>query len=226
MQIRAITPIRVGQEELSRRQARYDRLAPHGMQIILEDLPDTGSSPTQLATQTDLRTSERLGIELGSSTDPDTFDALLPDCVLDPGVPTLDKLANVPVLGITRLSAHLLASLGLRFGVLTRNSTIGEEYRSVINRYGLDSEFTGSYVLGLDVDDISDTVKWNAAVAEIAASAEDDKVVVLLNGCSAVETTAGVSGIRIVDPTALALKAVNFAAHEDYLQPTSSYMFR
>lgn len=217
MRIRAITPIRVGQAELSRRQARYDRLSPQGTQITLEDLPDTGASPTQLASQSDLKTSERLGIELGSSTDAGTFDALLPDCVLDPGVPTLDDLAEVPVLGITRLSAHLLAGLGLRFGVLTRNSTIAEEYRSVINRYGLGSAFAGSYVLGLGVDDISDAGKWNAAVAEVAAAAEDDGVTVLLNGCSAVETTAGDSRIRIVDPTALALKVVNFAAYEGYL---------
>lgn len=217
MRIRAITPIRVGQAELSRRQARYDRLSPQGTQITLEDLPDSGSSPTQLASQSDLKTSERLGVELGSSTDPNTFDALLPDCVLDPGVPTLDDLAEVPVLGITRLSAHLLAGLGLRFGVLTRNSTIAEEYRSVIDRYGLDSAFAGSYVLGLDVDDISDTGKWNAAVAEVAAVAEDDGVTVLLNGCSAVETTVDDTAIRIVDPTALALKAAEFAAYEGYL---------
>lgn len=217
MRIRAITPIRVGQAELSRRQARYDRLSPQGTQITLEDLPDSGSSPTQLASQSDLKTSERLGVELGASTDANTFDALLPDCVLDPGVPTLDDLAEVPVLGITRLSAHLLAGLGLRFGVLTRNSTIAEEYRSVIDRYGLDSAFAGSYVLGLDVDDISDTGKWNAAVAEVAAVAEDDGVTVLLNGCSAVETTVDDTAIRIVDPTALALKAAEFAAYEGYL---------
>lgn len=217
MRIRAITPIRVGQAELRRRQARYDRLSPQGTQITLEDLPDTGSSPTQLASQSDLKSSERLGVELGSTTDANTFDALLPDCVLDPGVPALDDLAEVPVLGITRLSAHLLAGLGLRFGVLTRNSTIAEEYRSVIDRYGLDSAFAGSYVLGLDVDDISDTGKWNAAVAEVAAVAEDDGVTVLLNGCSAVETTVADTAIRIVDPTALALKAAEFAAYEGYL---------
>lgn len=217
MRIRAITPIRVGQAELRRRQARYDRLSPPGTQIALEDLPDTGSSPTQLASQSDLRSSEKLGVELGSSTDPGTFDALLPDCVLDPGVPTLDELAEVPVLGITRLSAHLLAGLGLRFGVLTRNSTIAEEYRSVISRYGLGSAFAGSYLLGLDVDDISDTGKWNAAVAAAAAAAEDDGVTVLLNGCSAVETRAGATEVRIVDPTALALKVADFASHEGYL---------
>lgn len=216
MKIRAITPIRVGDEELQRRQARYDRLCPEGIHINLEDLPDAPESPLELASPAHLVASEKISVELGSTTDPATYDALLPDCVLDPGVVELDDYAAVPVLAITRLSAHFLAALGTRFGVITRNSTIAEEYRAVIDRYGLSSVFAGAYVLDLDVADIADTEKWNAAVAHAATEAESDGVSVLLNGCSAVETAINKTGIRIVDPTALALKTIAYAAHEGY----------
>lgn len=216
MKIRAITPIRVGAEELQRRQARYDRLCPEGIYINLEDLPDAPESPLELASPAHLVASEKIGVELGSTTDPATYDALLPDCVLDPGVVQLDDCSAVPVLAITRLSGHFLAALGTRFGVITRNSTIAEEYRAVIDRYGLSSAFAGAYVLDLDVADIADTEKWNAAVGHAAMAAESAGVSVLLNGCSAVETTINTTGIRIVDPTALALKTIAYAAREGH----------
>src|SRR5699024_8543042 len=94
MRIRAFTPIHVGVEELQRRQERYNRLCPEGIQVELEDLPDTLQTPRELASPVQLRASENIGIELGSKTDPFTYDALLPDCVLDPGVEELDKITT------------------------------------------------------------------------------------------------------------------------------------
>lgn len=221
MRVRAITPIRVSTEEICRRQARYNRLAPSGWQIVLENLPETVSAPTQLATASDLMNSERLGIEIGSETDPSHFDALLPDCVLDPGVESLDAATTVSVLGITRLSANFLASLGISFSVMVRNQAIADEYAAVVARYGLEESFRGSYVLDLDVADISDTEKWNMAVSRVAHSASAGEVSVLFNGCSAVETTVEGTGVTIVDPTALALRIAGVATQSELLPQVS-----
>jgi len=218
MRIRAFTPIHVGVEELQRRQERYNRLCPEGIQVELEDLPDTLQTPRELASPVQLRASENIGIELGSKTDPFTYDALLPDCVLDPGVEELDKITTVPVLAITRLSGHFLAATGTHFGVLTRNSTIANEYRATIDRYGLSSTFVGAYVLDLDVADISDTEKWNAAVARAAKEAKAAGITVLLNGCSAVETTVSTPWVKLIDPTALALKTIKYSISEHLLK--------
>lgn len=220
MRIRVITPILVGDEELGRRQARYTRLAPQGWELVVEDLPDDPDSPTQLASRENLDASERAGLAAGAGTDVDQYDALLPDCVLDPALAELEASNDIAVLGITRLSAGFLSSLGIRFGVLTRNETIAEEYRAVIERYGLTGSFRGAYVLGLSVEDIADTMKWNAAVVDTAARAQADGVTVLVNGCSAVEVVVEQFSVRVIDPTALALRVAAFGAAEGFLLET------
>src|SRR5690606_23971595 len=101
MRVKAITPMHVGAEEIERRQRRYDRLAPAGMTITLFDLPASDGTPVALETADDIRASESLVIEAALATDPAQFDAILPDCVLDPGVPELDRRSPLPVLGIT-----------------------------------------------------------------------------------------------------------------------------
>lgn len=214
MKVRVITPIRVGEGEVSRRQERYSRLAPQGWTFAVEDLPDSAEAPTELGSAAQIHASERVGVEVGRGTDAASFDALLSDCVLDPGLSTLQSSNEIPVLGITRLSAGLLSNLGIRFGVVTRNEIIAREYEAVIERYGLGPSFQGSYVLGLSVEDIADASTWNAAVVQAARRARQDGVTVLINGCSAVEVVFDELGIRVIDPTALALRVGELARTE------------
>lgn len=53
MLLHAVTPITVGPSELARRQARYDALAPAGIQVVLSDLHPGG--PRALDTAAELR---------------------------------------------------------------------------------------------------------------------------------------------------------------------------
>lgn len=218
MKIRSITPIVVGPAEVARRQARYDRLSPPGVEIVLEDLPADLDPPRQLGNAQQIRHSEEIGFELASATDAAAFDAVMPDCVLDPAVGRLDAHCDVTVLGITRIVAHMLAALGQRFGVITRNEAIGEEFRRVVESYGLSHVFDDVYVLDLSVEDIADDAKWNAAVTVAAGKAREKGVRTLINGCSAVEVTLE-QEVRIVDPTALALKAIGFGIDSGLLAP-------
>lgn len=216
MRIKAITPMRVGADELDRRQQRYDRLAPAGMSITLFDLPAGPDTPTALDTDDDIRASERLVVEAALDTDPAQFDAILPDCVLDPGVPELDQRSPLPILGITRLAAGLLASLGRPFAAVTRNEAIGRELAAVIARYGL-ANFAGVDVLGLSVTAIADDAVWNAALADVVGVRAQAGVTTIFNGCSAVELSGTGTGVSIVDPTALALQLAGLAATRGYL---------
>ncbi|MBL3682251.1 hypothetical protein D3229_07890 [Leucobacter aridicollis] len=143
--------------------------------------------------------------------------AVMPDCVLDPGVLALSEDVPQAVLGITRLSAGFLAALGVKFGVITRNRVIADEYEATVRRYGIAHLFSGAYVMDLSVEDISNTVLWNARVSAIVATASADGVEVLINGCSAVEVTAAPGGVPVVDPTALALKVAELGVQEGLL---------
>lgn len=219
MRIRSMTPIRVSPEELQRRQARYDRILPEGWSLTLENMPSSDQSPDQLGTPQQIRDSEGVVLAAASGSDTDRFDAFLPDCVLDPAVPELDTAAGVAVLGITRTTAHFLAALGRRFGVITRNDVIGDEYRAVIERYGLADCFDDVYVLGLSVEDIANDALWNESIERVALEAAGRGTTILINGCSAVEVTVAGGSVRIVDPTALAFRVAELGAQLGLVGP-------
>ncbi len=83
MRVIAITPIHVTDEELARRQERYSRLAPEGVTVELRNL--TKQSPVALDEQTDVLSSDAALMDDMCHVKEDTFDVILPDCVLDPG---------------------------------------------------------------------------------------------------------------------------------------------
>ena len=204
MRIHAVTPIHVDADELARRQTRYDALCPAGLHIELHDIgPD---APRALDTADEVRESERLVVEALTAA-PAGYDALLPDCVLDPGVDQLQ--GRLPVVGILRLSLGWQVLTGRRTGAVTRNKAIADELAEKVAAYGWSGSFTGVRVLDLDVHAIADTQRWNDAVGAALESLGQDGAAAVLNGCSAVDVPAGSSsGVQVVDPTALALRVL------------------
>ena len=212
MRILAITPIVVSADELARRQARYDRLAPAGVEIVLHNLADTEQAPRALDTREQIATSEALVAAQMARADVDAFDALLPDCVLDPVVGTdLAAAMPLPVHGISRLSAHHLAGSGARVSGVARNQPIADELDRKLAQYGVKTAGPTA-VLNLSVEAIADDAVWTAAVTRTVRDLDVDAV---LNACSAVEVAPGgpgAPGPAVVDPTATALRVLGVLA--------------
>ncbi|NKQ54470.1 hydantoin racemase [Amycolatopsis sp. K13G38] len=200
MRALAVTPIHLPPEEIRRRQERYDRLAPPGLEIELADVG--AAAPASLDTGDAVRASERA--VAAALADAEGFDLAFPDCVLDPAVP--DAVARKPVHGLLKLSAMHLAGKGVRFGAVVRNEAIGAELEKRIADYGLGEYFAGTRILDLPFAAIAETRTWNralgAAVRELAALG----ATAVINGCSAVDVEPADLPARIVDPTALALR--------------------
>lgn len=207
MRIFAVTPIHVPPDELARRQARYDALCPTGVTVELHDIGDHG--PRSLDTEQQVRDSEGLVLAALEQA-PDHADALMPDCVLDPGVAQLSGRAGRPVFGLLRTSIGWSFACGRTVGAVTRNQPIADELVRRVEGYGFTSSFTGVEVLALDVAAIYETDRWAASLEQVIdrvgrAGADD-----LVNGCSAVDLPATIATwpARVVDPTALTLRLV------------------
>jgi len=202
VRIHAVTPIHVDAAELARRQARYDALCPPGVHVELHDIgPD---APRALDTAEEVRASAQLVVEALRAA-PAGYDALLPDCVLDPGVDELQ--GELPVVGILRLALGWQVLLGRRCGAVARNKAIADELAAKVAAYGWAWSFSGVRVLDLDVDAIADPQRWNDAVDGALGSLAGDGATAVVNGCSAVDVPRGsAAGVRVVDPTALALR--------------------
>jgi hypothetical protein len=207
MRILAITPIVVSEQELARRQARYDRLAPAGVEVHLQNLAETPGAPRALDTADQVAASEALLADEFAAVDPGRYDALMPDCVLDPGVGGGHDLP-LPLHGISRLTAHHLAGLGGRIGAVARNRPIAGELDRKLASYGLRLA-APTAVMDLSFDAIADDAVWARAVAGTIAGLECD---VVINACSAVEVGAQTAGPRLVDPTRMALELLGLHA--------------
>jgi Asp/Glu/hydantoin racemase len=210
----------VDEAELERRRVRYAALAPPGVQIRLDNLPDDSDVPRQLDHADAIAASDAAVAAAARRTDAARFGAVLPDCVLDPG---LDRLRGegfqLPVIGITELAATATATVGGRLAAVARNEAIAEELEGRLRLYGLGARFAGVYVLGLSFADIADDEKWNSSVDDAAWHFAASDVTAILNGCSAVEVRAS-TGVPVFDPTRAALPLLG-AAHTSGLVPTN-----
>ena len=209
MHIRAITPIHVDDTELARRRARYQRLAPRGVTITLENLPAASQVPRQLAAPEDVEASDAAVTSALRALDPGEVDAGLPDCVLDPGVSSRSSVA-VPVYGITELAAGVTTALGTPFTAVARNRTIADELDRIIARYGY-RRFAPTRVLELSFEAIADDRVWNRTVARLTRELATTDVRRVFNGCSAVDVRPDPSGVTVFDPTRLALDTLSLA---------------
>lgn len=206
MRLLSWTPIAVGAAELARRQTRYDRLSPSQVQIVLHDLGTVDpTAPRALESEADVRASEEAVVAAYRASDPQGFDAFLPDCVLDPAI-TSDGLA-LPMLGLSRLVSTFLGQGGASIGALARNRAIADELDRRLASYGVRAEPT--VVMHLGVEDIADDEAWRRAVTAYSDQLSCDFA---LNACSAVELGEPVATAQVVDPTALALRLLGLRA--------------
>ncbi|MFB4309936.1 hypothetical protein [Actinomadura sp. GTD37] len=204
MRALAVTPIHLPPEEVRRRQARYDRLAPPGLSVELRDVGP--AAPASLDDEASIRASER-EVAAALAAAGDGWDAAFPDCVLDPAVPegpASDQ--GVPVYGLLKLSSMHLSVKNVRFGAVVRNEAIGAELGRRLKTYGLDACVAGIAVLELPFDAVADAGAWNAALGEAADALAAAGATAVINGCSAVDVEEDRSAARVVDPTALALR--------------------
>lgn len=206
MHLFAVTPIHVSDVELARRQARYNALSPVGLVVELRDLGPR--APRALDTEQQVRDSEGLVVEALRAA-PDHADAVLPDCVLDPGVAQLVG-AGRPVFGLLRTSVTWSRLAGRTFGAVTRNEAIAAELERQVRGYGYDDGFRGVEVLDLDVDAIHQADRWAAALRGTVERMSSAGAGDLVNGCSAVDLPPDSASwpVRVVDPTALTLRLV------------------
>lgn len=207
MRILAITPIRVGAEELNRRQERYTRLAPEGVEVTVVDLPE--SAPTALNTDEDVLASDEHVAEVMAASRAG-YDLVLPDCVLDPAF--APSKGDDAARGLLHQAVTSVMATGEPFGVIVRNEAIAKELRRRLAEYEMDGSLVDVQVMDLPFEAVTNHEMWNAAMTEAVAALADRGARSVINGCSAVDVDEEGLGVRVVDPTQEALEALAASA--------------
>lgn len=203
--IYSVTPIHVAGEELERRRRRYARITPPGLKVHLDDVGT--DAPNRLENDHDVRRS-KTAVRAALDRHEANCDYLLPDCVLDPGVPEGRRTSDGPVCnGMLALAAEHLHRQGHRFAAITRNAAIADELQRKVHAYGFGDTFAGVSVLHLDVDSIAEGDRWNEAMRGALDELAEHGVSAVLNGCSAVDVHT-TDQVLLVDPAETALRLI------------------
>ena len=207
MKIVALTPAHVGAAETTRRQERFNTFSAGRFEVLVVDQPDAPDVPQAFDTPEQVAASERCVAEQAGAYPFAPDDVVLPDCILDTSLEEIGA-GGTPAYGILRLTVHCFLGLGLRYGAVARNTAVGDALDARIRGYDPSPAYRGTAVLGLPTEAVSDTPRWNAALAEHVQRLADAGAQVVINGCSAVDVADETWAIPVVDPTRLALDLI------------------
>ena len=144
-------------------------------------------------------------------------DAVIIDCMADPGLYPARELVAIPVVGPAQASMHLAALLGHQFSVLTVSEQDVPAVHEQAARYGLAAKLASARPFDIPVlalaDDLDATVLKVVEAAEVAV--RNDGAHVIIPGCTGLaglapriqaELAARGCEVPVLDPPSVALK--------------------
>lgn len=138
-------------------------------------------------------------------------DAVVIDCMADPGLAGAREAVSIPVLGPSQTSMHLAAMLGHTFSVLTVLPRLRPQFETLAAVYGLKGKLASVRAVDIPVleleDDIVATQAKLVSVAEAAIHEDGAHAIVFgctgLMGCAAAVRSGLLSrglDVPVIDP--------------------------
>lgn len=113
-------------------------------------------------------------------------DAIIIDCMGDPGLQACREVLSIPVVGPGQTAMHFAALLGHRFSFITVLERLRPMVGRLVASYGLASSYASFRAVDIPVLDIgADTDRLTAALArESIAAVQQDGADVIVLGCT------------------------------------------
>jgi allantoin racemase len=128
-------------------------------------------------------------------------DAVILDCMGDPGMRAAREMVSIPVLGPGETSMHLAAMLGQRFGYVTVLNSVKPMTRNVMRLAGVEDRLASIRVVDIPVLELEsriDEAKQRLGACAVKAVEEDDADVIIL-GCTGFLGCASAIGAHLAD---------------------------
>ncbi len=147
----------------------------------------------------------------------DGVDAVIFNCMADPGVEAAREMVSIPVIGPAKASMHVAAMLGHRFSVVTILERLIPLFYHHAAETGLTSKLASVRAVNIPVLELDDRARVTKALVQqsIRAVREDGAHVIIL-GCTGMAglaksvedglTEQGITEVPVIDPPILALK--------------------
>lgn len=147
----------------------------------------------------------------------DGIDAVISNCMADPGVEAAREMVSIAVIGPSETSMHIAAMLGHKFSVVTILERLIPLFHHHTARTGLTRRLASVRAVNIPVLELGDRARVASALVEqsIRAVREDGAHVIIL-GCTGMAGLAkdveeglrdqGIADVPVIDPAILALK--------------------
>jgi allantoin racemase len=213
MRIRIINPTITTTWEQDARHA-YETAASPGTEISIRSL-EFGTATVE--SRRDVALVAPGVVAAAREAEADGADAIIVDCMLEPGLQAAREVVTVPVVGPAGAAMHLAATLGHAFSVLAIADNRRPLYAEIARRHGLGPRLCSVRTLGIPVmalDDDADAT-LAAAVVQATAAHREDGADVIIPGCTGLAGRAGsiAAGLRehgleltVVDPPSAAVR--------------------
>ncbi|NHV96807.1 MAG: hypothetical protein HA494_03340 [Thaumarchaeota archaeon] len=139
------------------------------------------------------------------------YDAVIIDCMGDPGLDAAREIAEIPVLGPCQASIALASLLASRFSIITVLKNVIPIFRDLAKKYGAADKVVSVRSIEVPVLDLEK--KWNEVKAALEtqgrAAAEEEKAEAIILGCTGMIGMARdlqkALGVPVIDPAPAAL---------------------
>lgn len=165
-------------------------------------------------------------VDAAIKAEADGAEAVVIDCMLDPGLDAAREAVSIPVIGCGEAA---MRATGAPFAVVTVLQRQERAFGDLARKYGLAEAMTGTIGIGISVLAL-ETDRENSIAATIhgseAAMAAGAEVIIF--GCTgmlgfAEDVSVALGGTRVIDPLPNAIAAAHAAIENAQLTDKSSY---
>lgn len=154
----------------------------------------------------------------------DGIDAVVIDCMGDPGLEPAREMVGIPVIGAAQASMHLAAMLAHNFSIVTVLDSLGPLFENTAKVYGLEGTLRSVRSVNIPVLELEeDRERLVDALVEASIRAVDeDGAHAIVFGCTGMKGCAaalraglearGYAGIPVIDPVIAAFKVAEAVA--------------
>jgi len=147
----------------------------------------------------------------------DGADAVIVDCMAEPGVQAAREMVSIPVIGTAETAMRVASMLGHRFSVITVLDRAIPRFERHGPRTGLSRQIASLRAVDIPVLEMDDTERLVKALIEQSGMAvREDGAHVIVFGCTGMAGLAraveaglkqqGIFDVPVVDPTTVAVK--------------------
>jgi len=178
--VKIISPIKIDEADLRRRQMRYGERAGPDTEIEVVNLQD---GPTTLDSPGDILFCEHAVFQEGMNTSPNDFDAILIDCVFDPAVKALREQSHVPTFGPMHATLPLVSLVASRFSYIARAERQLDWLVDVAEEYGYSEMLASTRALGITYQESRNPKTFDDAMTrQIRLAIEEDGAQAIVMG--------------------------------------------